>query len=63
MAIDYRDKRGEIAQRYGSMVIRTLRVKYGYKFAEGESNSAKLIDVLERLDDPSLLKLLRDHGR
>jgi len=63
VAIDYRDQHGEIAQKYGGMLIRTLRVKYGYKFAEGESNAAKLIDVLARLDEPSLHQLIRDHGR
>ena len=62
MAIDYRDKNGKIAQRYGSMLIRTLRVKYGYRFAEGESNTAKLIDVFEWLGEPSLHQLIRDHG-
>jgi hypothetical protein len=62
VAIDYRDKHGENTQKYGSMLIRTLRVKYGYKFAQGESN-AKLIDVLARLDEPSLHQLIRDHGR
>jgi hypothetical protein len=44
------------------MLIRTLRVKYGYAFANGESNTAKLIDVLERLDEPSLRYLIRDLG-
>lgn len=63
MVIDYRDKKGEIARKYGSMLIRTLRVKYGNRFAEGESNAAKLIDVLERLDEPSLHQIIRDHGR
>lgn len=61
--INHRDKRGDIARSYGDMLIRTLRVKYGYAFASGESNTAKLIDVLERLDEPSLRHLIRDLGR
>ena len=62
MAIDHRDKSSEIAQKHGNTLIRTLRVKYGYTFAQGENNSAKLIDVIERLDEPSLQQLIRDEG-
>jgi hypothetical protein len=63
MAIDHRDKSGAIAQKYGDMLIRTLRVKYGYTFANGESNASKLIDVLERLDELSLHQLMRDQSQ
>lgn len=63
MEIDHREKSGDIAQKYGNMLIRTLRVKYGYAFAHGERNAAKLIDVLERLDEPSLRHLVRDLDR
>ncbi|HEY3919215.1 MAG TPA: hypothetical protein VGL83_15595 [Stellaceae bacterium] len=63
MTIDHRDKSGDVAQKYGNTLIRTLRVKYGYAFAMGESNYAKLIDVLERLDEPSLHQLIRDQDR
>lgn len=63
MAINHRDKGSDIAQKYGNTLIRALRVKYGYTFAKGESNTAKLIDVLERLDEPSLHELIRDHSR
>ena len=62
MVTDHRDKSGDIAHKYGDMLIRTLRVKYGYTFAQGESNASKLIDVLERLDEPSLHQLIRDHS-
>jgi hypothetical protein len=62
MEINHRDKSGDIAQKYGNTLIRTLRVKYGFAFAKGESNTAKLIDVLERLDEPSLHQLIRDHS-
>lgn len=60
MTTDPRDKRGEVARKHGNTLIRTLRVRYGYTFAKGESNSAKLIDVIERLDEPSLHQLMRD---
>jgi hypothetical protein len=63
MEINHREKGGDIAQKYGNMLIRTLRTKYGYTFADGESNTAKLIDVLERLDEPSLRHLIRDLER
>lgn len=63
MEIDHREKSGDIAQKYGNMLVRSLRVKYGYAFANGESNTAKLIDVLERLDEPSLRHLIRDLDR
>ncbi len=63
MTIDHRDKNGPIAQEYGNTLIRTLRVKYGFTFARGESNSAKLIDIIVRLDDPSLRQLIQDSGR
>jgi len=62
MTTDHRDKSGEIAQKHGNTLIRTLRVKYGYTFAKGENNSAKLIDVIERLDEPSLQQLIREEG-
>lgn len=63
MAIGHREKTSDIAQKYGNMLIRTLRVKYGFDFANGEPNTAKLIDVLEWLDEPSLRHLIRDIGR
>jgi hypothetical protein len=59
--IDHRDKHGEIAQKQGEKLIRTLRVKYGYQFAAGEDNNSKLIDILHRLDEPSLHQLIRDN--
>ena len=63
MTIDHRDKNGPIARECGNTLIRTLRVKYGFTFAQGESNSAKLIDIIERLDEPSLRQLIQDSGR
>jgi hypothetical protein len=63
MAIDMRprDKRGEISQRHGNALIRTLRKTYGAKFAKDCADNEKLSDVLERLDKQSLSKLRRDY--
>jgi hypothetical protein len=61
MSINHREKAGVIAQKYGNTPIGTLRVKYGFTFAKGASNSAKLIDVIEQLDEPSLHQLIRDY--
>jgi len=63
METNHRNKSGDIAQKYGNMLVHALRVKYGYAFANGEPNTAKLIDVLERLDESSLRHLTRDLGR
>ena len=63
MAIDarHRDKNGEISRKYGNTLIRTLRKTYGEHFAQGCADTAKLSDVLLKLDDPSLGHLIRDH--
>jgi hypothetical protein len=65
MAVDarHRDKNGEIGRKHGSTLIRTLRKSYGSGFAEGCSNGEKLSDVLHKLDEPSLSKLVQDHER
>jgi hypothetical protein len=39
----------------------TLRQTYGYGFAPGCADHAKLRDVLEKMDEPSLSQLIRDH--
>jgi hypothetical protein len=63
MAVDthYRDKDGEISRKHGNTLIRTLRISYGSKFAKDCANDEKLSDVLAKLDEPSLFKLVRDH--
>ena len=63
MAIDARhlDKNGEISRKHGNTLIRTLRKIYGEHFAQGCADTAKLSDVLQKLDDPSLRRLIRDH--
>jgi hypothetical protein len=63
MAVDarYRDKSGEISLKHGHTLIATLRVSYGSRFAKGCTDDEKLSEVLAKLDEPSLLKLARDH--
>ena len=63
MAVDarYRDKGGEISRRHGNTLIGTLRISYGSGFAKGCANDEKLSEVLAKLDEQSLFKLVRDH--
>jgi hypothetical protein len=65
MAIDarHRDRNGEIGRKHGNTLIRTLRKTYGAHFAEGCRDDEKLSDVLHKMDEPSLSKLLHDHER
>lgn len=56
----HRDKNGEISRKHGNTLIATLRRTYGERFAEGEPPTAKLSDVLARLDEPSLSQLIKD---
>ena len=57
----HRDKNGEISRKHGNTLMRTLRMTYGPGFAPGCADDAKLSDVLEKLDEPSLRHLIRDH--
>jgi hypothetical protein len=51
------------SNRRSSSLISTLRKTHGESFAKGESPNAKLSEVLQRLDEPSLSKLIKDvHG-
>ena len=63
MAVDarYRDKDGEISRKHGNTLIGTLRISYGSGFAKGCANDEKLSEVLAKLDEPSLFKLVRDY--
>lgn len=55
----HRDKNGEISRKHGNTLISTLRKTYGDGFAAGEPATAKLSEVLARLDEPSLSKLIK----
>jgi hypothetical protein len=63
MAIDarHRDKNGEISRKHGNTLILTLRKNYGEGFAPGCADNAKLSDVLSKMDDMSLSRLISDH--
>ena len=58
---DYRDKDGELSRKHGNTLIGTLRSHYGSDFATGCSESDRLTDVLDQLDEGSLNKLARDY--
>ena len=57
----YRDRNGEISRKHGNALIGELRISYGNGFAKGCADDEKLSDVLTKLDEPSLFKLVRDH--
>ena len=59
----HRDQSGEISQKHGNTLIRTLRKTYGESFAPGCADNAKLSDVLSKLDDTSLGHPIRDHEK
>jgi hypothetical protein len=58
----HRDKNGEISRKHGNTLVGTLRKIYGNAFAQGQSDEAKLSDVLAELNEPSLSHLVDDHG-
>jgi hypothetical protein len=57
----HRDKNGDISRKHGNTLIRTLRKTYGESFAGSCSNKKKLGDVLDKLDESSLTRLIHDH--
>jgi hypothetical protein len=57
----YRDKTGEIGRKHGNTLIGRLRFSYGGGFAKGCTDDEKLSDVLVKLDERSLFKLVRDY--
>jgi hypothetical protein len=57
----HRDKNGAMSRKHGNTLIRTLRMHYGRNFALGCDDDDKLSDVLHKVDEPSLGKLVRDH--
>ena len=52
-----------IGRKHGNTLIRTLRRTYGAHFAKGCRGDEKLRDVLHKMDEPSLKKLLHDKER
>ena len=57
----HRDKNGEISRKHGNTLVGTLRKHYGAAFAPGFKDSDKLSDVLTKVDERSLSKLIKDH--
>jgi hypothetical protein len=57
----HRNKDGEISRKHGNTLICTLRKTYGLTFAKNCSDTEKLSDVLHKLDERSLSKLIADH--
>jgi len=57
----HRDKSGEISKKHGNTLVRTLRKMYGNTFAAGQSETAKLSEVLQHLNETSLSQLVHDH--
>jgi hypothetical protein len=57
----HRDKNGEISRKHGNTLVRTLRKVYGAHFAQDFPETAKLSEVMDRLDESSLSALHRDH--
>ncbi len=55
----HRDKDGEISKKHGNSLISTLRKTYGQDFAPKLKDTDKLSDVLDKLDESSLTKLIQ----
>jgi hypothetical protein len=56
----HRDANGSIAAKHRNTLISTLRLTYGDGFARAERAASTLGEVLDRLDEPSLAKLIAD---
>jgi hypothetical protein len=56
----HRDKNGQMSRNHGNTLISTLRKHYGTDFVYGCADRNTLGDILQRLGEPSLNKLLRD---
>lgn len=52
-----------IGRKHGNTPIRTLRRAYGAHFAEGCRDDERLSDVLHKMGEASISKLLHDHER
>lgn len=59
----HRNKDGEISRKHGNALVGTLRKIYGNSFASGAADYEKLGNILHKLDEPSLGKLVEEHER
>lgn len=57
----HRNRDGEISRKHGNTKVATLRRIYGPGFAPHANAADTLADVLERMDEPSLTRLVHDH--
>ena len=55
-----RDLDGEIRQKRGDTLVKTLRNTYGSEFAPGVRSDMKLETLRTRMGDASLSKLLKE---
>lgn len=58
-----RDNDGEIRQKRGDTLVRTLRETYGPNFAPGVRSDARLDTLRERSGGESLSRLVKDARR
>jgi hypothetical protein len=58
-----RDSDGEIRQKRGDTLVKTLRKTYGPDFAPGVRGDARLDTLRDREDGESLSKLVKDAHR
>ena len=58
-----RDSDGEIRQKRGDTLVKTLRKTYGEDFAPGVRGDAKLETLRQRAGGESLAKLVKDSYR
>ncbi len=56
----HRDKNDQMTGKHGNTLISTLRKHYGRDCAYGCADTDTLGDVLQKLDEPSLSKLVHD---
>ena len=57
----HHNKDGEISGKHGNALVRTLRKIYGQGFAAGHPETAKLSEVMLKLNETSLSQIRRDH--
>ena len=55
-----RDRNGEIRQKRGDTLVKTLRKTYGPDFAQGMRSDARLDTLRKRSGGESLSKILKD---
>jgi hypothetical protein len=58
-----RDNDGEIRQKRGDTLVKTLRKTYGEDFARGVRGDTRLDTLRERADGESLTQLVKDTRR